>query len=77
MYTEFVGKKSSMSSKESFYFNFKQNLELQKYYIALSPSSYIRIFKLRTAEHKLPIETWRWDETDIADRKINVFLLLK
>lgn len=30
---------------------------------------YISFFKIRTGNHKLPIETGRWDGTEIGDRK--------
>ena len=45
------------------YFNFKQNFELEKYFITLPRKFYLLFFKLRTANLKLPVEIGRWDGT--------------
>lgn len=61
--------KDSQSSKARTYFCFKQNFTLEKYFIYMPRKLYISFFKIRTGNHKLPIETGRWDGTEIGDRK--------
>ena len=50
------------------YFHFKQNFELEKYFTTLPRKLYLLLFKLRTANHKLPVEIGRWEGTDRNDR---------
>lgn len=61
--------KGSQSSKAFTYFCFKRTFELEKYFITLPSKMYILFFKMRTANHKLPVETGRWDGTERNDRK--------
>ena len=60
--------KESQSHKALVYFSFKQNLELEKYFTILPRKSYLLIFKLRTANHKLPVETSRWERSARNER---------
>ena len=60
--------KDSQSHKALVYFNFKQNFELEKYFTSLPRKLYLLLFKLRTANHKLPVEIGRWEGTDRNDR---------
>ena len=58
----------TQSSKGLFYKSFKQNVELGKYITLLPEHEYITLFKLRTANHRFPIETGRWDGTPQQER---------
>ena len=60
--------KDTQSHKALIYFSFKHKFELEKYFITLPRKLYLQFFKLRTANHKLPIETGRWDGTEIDKR---------
>ena len=60
--------KDTQSHKALIYFSFKHKFELEKYFITLPRKLYLHFFKLRTANHKLPIETGRWDGTGIDQR---------
>ena len=64
--------KALQSHKALAYFNFKQELRLDHYFITLPRKFYILFFKLRTSNHKLPIEVGRWDGTVLFDRKCNL-----
>lgn len=61
--------KASQSSKSMTYFSFKNELNFEKYFILLPRKLHIHIFKIRTGNHKLPIETGRWEGTEITERK--------
>lgn len=61
--------RDSQSSKALTYFCFKNDFKLEDYFIFMSRKMYILFFKLRTGNHKFPVETGRWDGTDIKDRK--------
>ena len=61
--------KSSQSSRALTYFSFKQDYVLERYFILLPRKLYQQIFKIRTSNHKLPIETGRWDDIEISERK--------
>ena len=60
--------KDSQSHKALVYFNFKQNFELEKYFVTLPRKLYLLMFKLRTANHKLPIEIGRWEGNERNER---------
>ncbi len=60
--------KRSQSIKALTYFSYKQNLELESYFLTLPRKLYLYLFKLRTANHKLPVETGRWDGTARNER---------
>lgn len=57
------------SSKGQNYRLFKSNISFEKYLVKISKPCYLRLLKFRTANHKLPTEIGRWDNTDIAERK--------
>ena len=61
--------KSSQSSRALTYFSFKQDYVLERYFILLPRKLYQQLFKIRTSNHKLPIETSRWDDIEISERK--------
>lgn len=57
------------STKGRNYAIFKDNTELEAYLKMLSKNEYIPLAKFRTSNHKLPVETGRWDNTPYHDRK--------
>ena len=50
------------SSKGKTYALFKQTIALEHYLIALPKNVYMQLCKFRTDNHKLPVETGRWDD---------------
>ena len=44
----------------------------EKYLIRVSNIYYDKIIKYKTGHHRLPIETGRWDDTPLNERKCNV-----
>ena len=64
--------KDSQSRKALAYFSFKQNFELEKYFVMLPCKLYLLLFKLRTANHKLPAETGHWDGTARNERSCSL-----
>ncbi|MEW8547989.1 MAG: hypothetical protein AB2693_31170, partial [Candidatus Thiodiazotropha sp.] len=57
------------SSKGKHYNIYKDNIEMERYFVLLPKHLYLNMVRFRTANHKLPIETGRWNNIDIADRK--------
>ena len=64
--------KSSQSSRAVTYFSFKQDYVLERYFILLPRKAYLQIFKIRTNNHKLPVETGRWEDIEISERKCSL-----
>ena len=60
------------SGKGRAYHLFKREPEFEKYFKSLPQSDTLELFKFRTANHKLPIETGRWDGTTLENRKCNL-----
>jgi hypothetical protein len=58
-----------ISNKSRIYYSFKDNHEFEKYFFFLTKQEYNNLFKFRTANHHLPIETGRYDGTPLDDRK--------
>ena len=58
-----------VSSKGRNYNIFKDNLNFEPYLKILPKNAYIPIIKYRTANHKLPVETGRWENTPYRERK--------
>ena len=56
-----------MSSKCSLYRNFKVELKLEKYLCVLPNPLKFALIKFKTSNHKLPIETGRYDNTERKD----------
>ena len=50
-------------------FILKNEYTLESYFVLLPRKFYINLFKLETGNHKLPVETGRWDGLDISERK--------
>ena len=63
---------ASRSHKALAYFNFKQDFCLENILLRYLVTFYILFFKLRTCNHKLPIEIGRWNRTEIGERKCNL-----
>ena len=57
------------SSKGTTYRIFKHDIAFETYLKLLSESLYFPILKFRTSNHKLPIETGRWENVDHAELK--------
>lgn len=67
--------KADCSSKAKTYFEFKTEFEFEKYLITLPKNFYLPLIKFRTGNHKLPVETRRWENISHSDRKCNLFKL--
>ena len=61
--------KLNQSSKGRTYSLFKENVDFESYLTTLPKRFYIPLIKFRTANFKLPIETGRWENVNIEDRK--------
>jgi hypothetical protein len=57
------------SNKGQIYLSFKESIELEPYFKLLTKKEYTNLFKFRTANHHLPVETGRYDGTPFIDRK--------
>ena len=58
----------SVSSKWVNYSIFKETIVLEKYILSLSKSEAITMIKFRTGNHYFPVETGRWENTNISLR---------
>jgi hypothetical protein len=56
------------SNKGLIYSSFKNKHEFEPYFKILSENEYRNLFKFRTANHRLPVETGRYDGTPFQDR---------
>ena len=72
LYIQEWNEKVNVSSKGKQYILFKDNLNFEKYLIRVSKFYYDKIIKYRTGNHRPPIETGRWDDTPLNERKCNV-----
>ena len=62
LYFQEWNEKANVSSKGKQYLLFKDNLNFEKYLINVSKFYYSKIIKYRTGNHRLPVETGRWDD---------------
>ena len=60
---------TDISSKERNYKIFKENVEFEKYFTVLPRYLYLSMVHFRTSNHKFPIETGRWNNIELDDRK--------
>lgn len=60
------------STKGMNYSIFKDSVEFEKYFILLPKHLYLNMVRFRTGNHKLPVETGRWNDVDYKDRKCNL-----
>lgn len=64
--------KVNLSSKGKNYYLYKQNINLENYLIKLTKKQYSAILKYRLGNHRLPIETGRWENIPLDERKCNL-----
>ena len=57
------------SHKGTNYNIIKQDIALEKYLITTPKCYWLSLLKFRTENHRFPVETGRWDDTDYAERK--------
>ena len=57
------------SSKGTNYNIIKDNISLENYFTSLPTNLYLNLVRFRTGNHKLPVETGRWNDTDHQERK--------
>ena len=57
------------SSKGRSYSLFKQEIKLENYIFTLNGPLLFAMIRFRTANHKMPIETGRWNQIDLPERK--------
>lgn len=71
-YKQLWNGKMSQSSKAINYNMFKETIEFEEYFKCLPKHLYINVVKFRTSNHKLPIETGRWNGIERSERKCNL-----
>ncbi|MCU7800877.1 MAG: reverse transcriptase family protein [gamma proteobacterium symbiont of Lucinoma myriamae] len=64
--------KADSSSKAITYFSFKQDIKFENYLASLPRNSYLPLIKFRTGNHKLPVETGRWENIPLNERKCSL-----
>ena len=64
--------KLEQSSKGQTYGIFKQDLNFEPYLRSLSQTVYIPLIEFRTSNYKLPVETGRWENIPLQERKCNL-----
>ena len=57
------------SSKAKNYSYIKDSIELESYFKILPKHLYLNLIYFRSSNHKFPIETGRWNDTNHAERK--------
>ena len=72
LYIQEWNEKANVSSKGKQYLLFKDNLNFEKYLINVSKFYYSKIIKYRTGNHRLPVETGRWDDIPLNERKCKI-----
>ena len=60
------------SHKGKTYNIIKQDIALEKYLMTTQRCYWLSLFKFRTENHKFPVETGRWNDTEYAERKCNL-----
>ena len=72
LYIQEWNEKANVSSKGKQYLLFKDNLNFEKYLINVSKFYYSKIIKYRTGNHRHPVETGRWDDIPLNERKCKI-----
>ena len=72
LYIQEWNKKANVSSKGKQYLLYKDNLNFEKYLINVSKFYYSKIIKYRTGNHRLPVETGRWGDIPLNERKCKI-----
>ena len=65
------------ASKGNFYSSFKQDLAFQNYLQKLDSKHYLPVIKFRTSNHKLPVETGRWENIPLDERNCQLHVCTK
>ena len=65
-------RKLTFSQKENNIFEFKDNLKFENYLINVSKFYYSKIYKYRTGNHRLQVETGRWDDIPLNGRTCKI-----
>lgn len=60
------------SSKGKKYYLFKQDLNFENYLIKLNGKNVCSLLKFRLSNHRLPVETGRWENISLDERKCNI-----
>ena len=69
LYVQESHNKVTSSSKGKNYTLFKQDLNYENYLIILNRKHCSSLLKFRLSNHLLPVETGRWENTPLEDRK--------
>ena len=69
LYVQEWHNKVTSSSKGKNYTLFKQDLNFENYLIKLNRKHCSSLLKFRLSNHRLPVETGRWENTPLEDRK--------
>ena len=69
LYVQEWHNKVTSSSKGKNYTLFKQDLNFENYQIKLNRKHCSSLLKFRLSNHRLPVETGRWENTPLEDRK--------
>ena len=72
LYIQEWNEKTNVSSKGKQYLLFKDNLNFEKYLINVLKFYYSKIIKYRTGNHRLPVETGRWDDIPLNERNCKI-----
>lgn len=60
------------SSKGRNYGIFKESIQLEQYFLKLSPRLYTILAKFRTANHRFPCEVLRWQNIELSERRCHL-----
>ena len=72
LYIQELNEKANVSSKGKQYILSKDNLKFENYLINVSKFYYSKIIKYRTGNHQLPVETGRWNDIPLNERKCKI-----
>ena len=75
-YIQDWNEKANISSKGKQDLLFKDNLKFEKYLINVSKFYYSKIIKYRTGNHRLPVETGRWDDIPLNEQTTLVMSII-
>ncbi|MCG8034442.1 MAG: reverse transcriptase family protein [Candidatus Thiodiazotropha taylori] len=60
------------STKGRNYGIFKESIQLEEYFLKLTPRFYIQLAKFRTANHRFPCEVSRWQNVETSENKCHL-----
>ena len=69
LHTQDWHQKVNLSSKGKNYYLYKQNIKLENYLVKLNKKPHSALLKYRLGNHRLPVETGRWENTPLNERK--------